>query len=96
MKGVLKVIYNIVRGLIRFACFMVLLFFQGTIKLVTYEPGKNKTITVRKAKRIRALSRLKLFVLNAMPSAVNDFLGTERYKIYLNKHLRNGLQLRYK
>ena len=93
MSGIAKVIYNIVRGLTRL--FVTILIFTAVllIKLVTYEPGKDKQITVRKARRIRFLSKVKNIFINALPQSVISFLGWDRYKIYFNKHIRNGLQL---
>ena len=96
MKGFFKVIYNIIRGFVRLFFLILLMLAQGAIKLITYEPGTSKTITVRKAKRIRILSRFKVFILNAFPPAVNRYLGIENYKNYLNEHLRDGLQLCHK
>lgn len=95
MRGVFKVIYNIIRGLVRFAFRICVALTCILIKVVTFEPGSKEEITVRKAKRIRALSRFKMFALNSLPDPVNRFLGLYNYKNYLNEHLRDGLQLRY-
>lgn len=95
MKGLLKVIYNIIRGIVRAVLFLLLLLVQRIIYVVTFEPGTKREITVRKARRIRALSKLKFVFLNALPEPVHKFLGTGNYRNYLNKHIGNGLQLRY-
>ena len=95
MTGFFKVIYNIVRGLARFVFNLFIAISCFFIKIVTFEPNSKDTLTVRKARRIRALSRFKVFVLNVFPDPVNRFLGLYNYKIYLNEHLRDGLQLRY-
>ena len=94
MKKFLIVIRNIFRGILRVCLFFGVVAFREIVKALTYERGKEKEITVRKAKRIRALSKFKIKALNSMPKCVNEFIGTENYKEYLNKHLWNGLQLR--
>lgn len=94
MSGVVKVFYNIIRGFTRLFSFIILFLGVKIIKTITYEPGKKKEITVRKAKRIRLLSKVKNFVINSLPQSIISFLGWETYKDYFNKHLRNGLQLR--
>lgn len=94
MSGIGKVFYNIIRGFTRLFSFIILFLGVKIIKAVTYEPGTKSQITVRKAKRIRFLSKLKNFVINSLPQSVISFLGWETYKDYFNKHLRNGLQLR--
>ncbi len=95
MSGIPKVIYNIVRGVTRLCLLFILMICQAVIYLVTFEPGTKDRLTVRKAKRIRLLSRLKVWFLNVLPEPVSKFIGVEDYKIYLNQHLKNGLQLRY-
>ncbi len=95
MRGVFKVIYNIIRGLVRLVFNVCVIISCLIIRVVTFEPGSKETITVRKAKRIRALSKFKMFALNSLPDPVNRFLGLYDYKNYLNEHLRDGLQLRY-
>lgn len=94
LKEIYKILYNIIRGLCRFSIRLIILLFVWTIFLITYEPNKKKTITVRKARRIRILSKFKIFALNLMPDCMASFLGFEKYKNYLNTHLKNGLQLR--
>lgn len=95
MSGILKVIYNIIRGVTRLCLFFIVMMCQGVIYFVTFEPGTKDRLTVRKAKRIRLLSKLKVWFLNVLPEPVSKFIGVEDYKIYLNQHLKNGLQLRY-
>ena len=95
MTGILKVFHNIIRGFVRLAFRIPIAVTCLLIKAVTYEPGKSNVITERKAARIRALSKFKIFVLNAFPDPVNRYLGLDGYKIYLNEHLKDGLQLRY-
>lgn len=94
IKGLYTVIYNIIRGIIRFVVHFTILFVAEIIFFVTYEKGKRKCITTRKAKRIRALSKFKFFIFKLIPEKVSNYLGFERYKKYFNKHLTNGLQLR--
>lgn len=93
MSGILKVIHNIIRGFVRLALLIVLTTAQALIYLVTFEPGKKKELTVRKAKRIRFLTKLKMRFLNGLPEPVAKYIGVENYKNYLNSHLNHGLQL---
>lgn len=95
MKGVLKVIYNIVRGLVRIFIGLVVILIAKLIYFFTFEPGKKHQVTERKARRIRALSKFKIFILNILPAGLLSFLGLKNYRDYLNEHLRYGLQLRY-
>lgn len=94
MKKILKIIYNIIRGVCRLVFRLVTILIVLLLKLATYEPGKKDEITPRKARRIRALSKLKLWFFNTMPDCIVSFLGYSNYKIYINEHLKNGLQLR--
>ena len=95
MRKFFKVIYNIIRGTVRTACMLVIVAACCIIKWVTFEPGTKDCLTERKVRRIRTLSRMKIFFLNLFPAPVNRFLGLEHYKEYINEHLRDGLQLRY-
>ena len=95
MKQFFKVIFNILKGLTRILFWAVLVVVTAIIKFATYEPGKKGYLTKRKAKRIRLLTSFKIWLLNTLPVSVNKFLGLENYKLYLNKHLGNGMQLRY-
>jgi len=96
MSGFLKVIYNIVRGLCRFPVWLITVTIIQIIYFVTYEPGTKRQITPRKARRIRVLSKFKLFVYNTIPEPIMRFLyRNQTYKNYINTHLKNGLQLRY-
>ena len=92
----LKILINIFKGLCRVIIHFVALIIIQLIKLVTYEPGTKNQITVRKARRIRALSKFKLFFFNLFPEGFYKFIGYGGYKNYINTHLRNGLQLRNK
>lgn len=96
MKKAFEVPYNIVRGVVRLVFKICVVIVCLIIKLVTFEPNKTHEITVRKAKRIRMLSKFKVLVLNFFPDSVNRYLGIYNYKIYLNEHLRDGLQLCHK
>ena len=95
MKQFLKVIFNVFKGLSRTVALFVFMIICTAIKVFTYEPGTKYQLTKRKAKRIRLLTKLKLFVFNHVPNGVSKFFGVEEYKDYLNKHLGNGMQLRY-
>lgn len=94
LKGLLRVIHNIIRGFVRLPFYLLVFFLQGIIYLITFEPGTKKTLTVRKARRIRFLTKLKMRFLNSLPVPIAKYLGIEAYKIYLNSHLSHGLQLR--
>ena len=94
MNAFYKVIFNIFRGFVRFAFYASIISIIFFIKVLSYEPGKNKEITPRKARRIRAFSSLKLFYFENVPECINKFLGLENYKNHINTHLKNGLQLR--
>lgn len=93
MKGFLKVIHNIIRGFVRLFVRLFILLIQALIYIVTFEPGKQRQITVRKAKRIRALTKFKLWVFDLLPDSVLRYLGMKDYKDYLNSHLKHGMQL---
>ena len=93
MNGVVKVFYNIFRGLSRALCFIVVSLVCNLILLFTYEYKKGKQITFRKARRIRTLSKFKKFVFKNVPDNVIGFFGLQDYKNYFNKHISNGLQL---
>ena len=95
MKSVLKVLYNCIRGVFKLALCLIVVTIFRLIKIFTYEPGTNGMITPRKARRIRALSRFKLFIFNTVPEPVLAFFDKLQYKEYINTHLKNGLQLRY-
>lgn len=90
----LRIIHNIIRGLVRLAFRLPIFIVQALIYVVTFEPGKRKMLTVRKAKRIRALTKLKMWFFNSLPTPVSKYLGVECYKNYLNSHLSHGMQLR--
>lgn len=94
LKGLLRVIHNIIRGFVRLFFRLIILAAQAVIYIVTFEFGKWKELTVRKAKRIRFLTKWKMKFLNSLPVPVAKYLGFEGYKIYLNSHLSHGLQLR--
>ena len=93
MKKFLKVIYNIFRGVARTVFYLFILILQGIIFALTYERGTIKKITPRKARRIRLLSKIKMFLLNLSPTFLTKFLGIEYYRDYLNEHIGNGVQL---
>lgn len=93
MKKFLKVIYNIFRGITRTVFYLTIGMACRVIKAVSGERGKEGRITVRKARRIRALTKFKMFILNVFPISLNRFLGLDNYRDYLNEHIGNGVQL---
>ena len=93
MKKFLKVIYNIFRGITRLVFYLTIGMACRVIRAVSGERDKDGRITPRKARRIRALTRFKVFVLNLFPVSVNRFLGINNYRDYLNEHIGNGVQL---
>ena len=94
MITVIEVPFNIIRGFVRLAFNFIIFITVQLIRLFTYEPGKKRVITVRKARRIRTLTNLKLWFFNTMPDSVTNYLGKKYYKEYLFSHLGYGLQLR--
>ena len=92
--GLLRVIHNIIRGFVRLPFYLLVFLVQAIIYIITFEPGTKKVLTVRKARRIRLLTKWKMKFLNSLPLPVSIYLGVEPYKIYLNSHLSHGMQLR--
>lgn len=95
MKKFLRVIFNIIRGVVRVVSFFAFIVVLNLIRLITYEPWAKSSLTKRKIRRIRFLTKVKLFVFNKVPDSVVDFFGVGIYKNYLNKHLGDGVQLCY-
>lgn len=95
MKKFFIVIYKTIRGTARLILNILFLLICWVIKTLTLEKGKEGQLTKRKAARIRFLTKVKMFFLNIMPKSVNRFFGIEDYRIYLNEHLGDGMQLRY-
>lgn len=93
-KGLFTVVHNIIRGFVRLFFRLLVLIVQILIYVVTFEPGSRKKLTVRKARRIRFLTKWKMRFLNSLPDPVAKYLKVEDYKIYLNSHMSHGLQLR--
>lgn len=84
----IKVIYNIFRGLIRIFA-RILLFV--ICKLIYFICGEwNKGVTIRKIKRIRFFTKLKLDAWRYMPRSMK-FLGFDKYLIYVNKKFGYGM-----
>ena len=94
MKKLAKIIFNIFRGVCRVTGFFLITIAILLIKALTFEPGTNRQITPRKARRIRFLSKVKLIFFNTVPDQVLSFLGILSYKEKINL-LKDGLQLRY-
>lgn len=93
MKKFFTVIYNIIRGITKVIAWAFIISTTWLIWLITLEPGTKGHLTKRKARRIRALTKVKLFYFNNVPDSVHKFLGIKLYKEYLNEHLGNGVQL---
>ncbi len=87
MKKFFTVIYNILRGITRVIAWTFIIIATWLIWLFTLEPGTKGHLTKRKARRIRAFTKLKLFYFNNVPDCVHKFLGFKLYKDYLNEHL---------
>lgn len=75
IKTCIQLLYNLVIGII---CFLIYIF--------TYEPNKKHILTIRKAKRIRVLTKFKLWYFNHFKH-LTIFLGDYDYFKYLDKHL---------
>lgn len=86
---ILTVAYKFFRGIFRFI-FLVTACF--TCKIIAMIGGEEdiKEITVRKAKRIRRLTRFKIWVYNNLPYLMK-FFGQYNYLENLYKRLNYGL-----
>lgn len=59
------------------------------IFLVTYEPGKWKKVTLRKIRRIRTLTKFKLWMWNTFPWYFK-FIHDDKYYTQLEERLGNN------
>lgn len=90
MKKILIISYNFIRGIFRFIFFIISRLICEIIYLLTYEKGKNKKLTYRKAKRIRKLTNFKLKMIEKFPKLMG-FLGEREYLEFLKKKLNYGV-----
>ena len=91
MRKILVIILNFLKGIIRFIAF--LFFFLGAVLLhkATNEKGKEKKITVRKARRIRFFTGIKKILGRHLWLA--DLIGFKNEIIETNRILNDGMQL---
>lgn len=55
-------ILHFIRRILQILLSIIVLIICGIIYSVTYEPGTYKRVTKRKIRRIRALTKLKLYI----------------------------------
>lgn len=89
----IKFIYKFIRSLFRFLALLILCAVTNTIYVLTYEKGAKGKMTYRKAKRIKRLTKLKIFALDHMPRLMK-FLGCYDYLSKLKYRIGYGVQLR--
>lgn len=90
MKKFLIVLYKFIRGIFRFVYLCIIGIICRIIYAVTYEKGKEKKITPKKAKRIRILTNFKLMMFKNFPHLIK-FLGEAEYLTYLKNKLNYGV-----
>jgi len=90
MKKVLIVICKFIRGIFRFIFFVIVGLICKLIAKINHEEGKEKQITIKKAKRIRRLTNFKLKMLKHFPILMN-FFGEKKYLEYLKQKLNYGV-----
>ena len=59
----MKVIWTIITKTPVLIIKLILVLIAALIKLVTYEPGKDGEVTMRKLRRVRALTEFKIFLI---------------------------------
>ena len=67
LKKIIDIIVHFFRRLSYFIPYTIGAIICLIIKLVTYEPNTTRRVTVRKAKRIRRLTKFKLYVWKYFP-----------------------------
>lgn len=92
MKKVLTVLLNFLKGIVRFIFFILISLGSAALHYITNEKGKERKITVRKAKRIRFFTNIKKFLGRHLWLA--DLIGFKEEIIDINKELNYGMQLR--
>ena len=84
----MNILYKIFRNYIRFLVSILIHVICFLIFLVTYEYGQNKKVTLRKIKRIRFFTKVKIFFFRKTPKLLK-FLNY--YKKLENINKRYGL-----
>ena len=79
-----NILIHLVRRILQILFTTVVTLICGIIYLVTYEPGTKKHVTVRKCKRIRALTKLKLYAYK-YGSCIFEFLHKDYMRKLYNK-----------
>lgn len=87
----MSVIGNIITKTPAIIAKFIIVLIAFIISIITIEPGTKGTLTKRKFRRIRFLTKVKMFLLNIMPDPVCKFLGFLDYKNYLKKHFSYGV-----
>ena len=89
LKKVLTVILNFLKGIVRFLFFILTILFARIILFLGGERDKEGEITVRKARRIRFFTKIKLFMGRHL--WVADLFGIKPYIIDFNERLGYGV-----
>ena len=89
LKNIFIVIFNFIKGIFRFLFFILVTFFTWFIHWISGERAEKGNITVRKARRIRFFTKIKIFLGKHLWLA--DFLGIKDYIVDVNKRLGYGV-----
>lgn len=84
--GLKNVLYELMINIIALICGAIIEFVCFLIYIVTYETGSKGKVTLRKIKRIRVLTRLKLWFFEKHRHLAK-FIGEYTYLMYLSKKI---------
>lgn len=90
MKRIFYFLKRFLIGILNFLFDVFTLIFVALYKLITYEPGKKNVLTIRKIKRIRRITKYKIYLYEHFPNIVRK-LNLEDYFIDLKKRLSYGV-----
>ena len=62
IRRILKIVIHLIRRILQIILSLLISIICGIIYAVTYEPGTYQQVTKRKVRRIRALTKLKLYI----------------------------------
>lgn len=77
-------LYKIIRNYVRFFVSLIVHLICLLIFIVTYEPFQWKKVTKRKIRRIRALTKFKIWIFKHFPKTL-QYLGKYNYYEKLSK-----------
>ena len=86
LRGVLNFFIHFFRRLLFFLTQIIIVIVVQIIYLVTYEPNTRKNVTMRKIKRIRRLTKFKLWLWKNFDWYFK-FIHKDKYLIKLEKKL---------